>query len=204
MAQHEEERCALALLTANAWPDASMSDAIDWAAALIQRGADVHARYIGSTPLQHWCDWMATKTAAAVILLLEARADFEASHPHGETALWTLCNNASALMLRELSKAGWLDTVDFDLPGVNGEAPIACLKRKLAALPGSASDEKSLEMIELLSAMKQRWQQLNRPLVLALLEEHEQLVPDLAELIVSYIDGGKAGQHAGAAAAASS
>ncbi len=204
---HAGVRNSLALLTALVIP--ATSDRLvampEWARLLLACGADVHARRAnGSTPLQNWLSRSDLDSAGGVILLLQAGADFDASHPQGQTALYRLCNNARLQLMRELTAAGWLEMADLNLPGVGGETPIACLQRKLAA---ASSDGALAEMCELLSVLKKLWTNRVRPSILAQLGVHEQLIPELAELIASYIDGGKdaaADNSESAAAAAAS
>ncbi len=63
---------------------------------------------------------------------------------------------------------------------------------------------KEADRPDLLSTLKDLWPSDVRPAILAQLGVHEQLIPELAELIVSYIDGGKAATAEVVAAAAAS
>ncbi len=210
--QHAEERDALALLASFATPSfhntiTEHNYILNWARSLLQRGAaDVNAHATdGYTPVQNWCNHSKLMSAKGILLLLEAGADFDATHPEGWTALYQLCHFSRLQVLRELSEAGWLEMANIDLPGVGGEMPIAYLQRKLREKPDDAD---VAEMLELLSAQKKLWRNSVRSAVSATLTSHEQLIPELAELVVSYIDGGKedaaAAPSAAAAAAAAS
>jgi hypothetical protein len=128
-------------------------------------------------------------SAKGILVLLEAGADFDAMHEHSRTALYQLCDNVRLQVLREISEAGWLVMANLDLPGMGGETPIECLQAKLVE---NSDDADAAEMLELFSAQKDIWTACARPTILAQLGVHEQLIPELAELIVSYIDGGKA------------
>ncbi len=208
MQQHSEERGSLALLSSLFYPtyadDLKHDYIVNWARSLLQRGADINARAEdGFTPVQSWCSRGSIASAKGILMLLNAGADLDATQPDGCTALHQLCVNSRLHVLRELSDAGWLEIANIDLPGRNGETPIVCLQRKLREKPGSGDVK---EMIELLTAQKKLWLTDIRPALLAQLGVHEQLIPELAEMIVSYIDGGKTGAGAsseGAAAAAS-
>ncbi len=211
MQQHAEERNALVLLTSLATPsyvDGLDHDYIvDWARSLMRRGAaDINARAAdGTTSAQNWCSSNVMNSAKGILMLLDAGADLDATHPRGWTVLYQLCYFSRLEVLRELSEAGWLEMANIDLPGVGGETPIAYLQRKLREKP---DDSDATEMLELLSAQKDLWASDVRPAILAQLGVHEPLIPVLAEMMVSYIDGGKMSaavtEEVAAAAASSS
>lgn len=188
--QHPEERNALALFASLLRGSESTSLSVDWARALIQRGADVRARSTdGYTPLQSWCLNEKLDSAAGVLLLLDAGAELDESHSEGMPAWWLLSRISRAQVLRELLMAGRLDVVHISLPGPNKQTLRTCLQHKLATAP---HDPNVRELVELLALVQQQWHATTRPLLVSMLSVHEQLVPHLAELIVSFIDGGAA------------
>lgn len=190
--QHQQERTALSLLAKHTTPIASNSKVFSLARSLIQRGADVNARYKdGCTPLQSWCNLSTKMTSAAgMILLLEAGADMDALYPTGHTILWTICERHDLQRLSELASSGWLEVFHLDIPcfGVaNQETPTACLQRNITQHP--SKKQILLEMLELFAAYKERWRCIVRPAIQAHLESHPQLNPDLSKLILCYVDG---------------
>jgi len=196
--QHPEERNVLALFCKHFVPTSQDNPhhkyGIDWARSLIKRGADVNARDAeGYTPVQSWCNRADAEAAQGILMLLEADADLDAPHERGWTALYGLCKRLRFKVIRELANTRWLAAASVDLPGRNGETSIALLHRKLFKTPGDAS---AVEMLELLTSQKNLW-----PAIHAQLGVHEQLIPELAELIVSFIDGGKGGAQQVAPAA---
>jgi len=204
--QHPENRDALALFTKLMVPTynygCNHNFLLDWARALLQRGADVNARDSeGYTPVQNWCSSANVMSAKDILMLLETGADFDAAHPHGWTALYSLCYYSRLQVLRELTEPGWLAVAHINLVGVEGKTPIALLQQALRDKP---DDGDVMEMLELLSGNMQLWHISVRHALLAQLGIHDQLIPDLVELIVSFIDGGKADIQPVAAAAADS
>lgn len=144
----------------------------------------------GDTPLQSWCRDDEIH-CAGIVMLLEAGADLCMPHPQGQTALWHLCSNKRLMLLQKLAAAGWLQNAELS-------APLAHARELLAAMPGA---QEQREVVELLSAQQQLWPEIIRPAVIATLTAHDQLVPELAELIVSYLDVDQRKPAAAAAAA---
>jgi hypothetical protein len=185
---HPEERNALGLFAFFFSPTKSRTSyVIEWARYLLARGADVNARDTQGecTPVQNWCRRSISTSAQGVMSLLEAGADLDATHPNGHTVLYFLCKHKRLQVLRELSNAGWLQNADLEVPAYKGRTPMQQLKHQLAKQP---TDTDVIEMIELLATQRRTWQLSARPAVLAELTIHEQLVPELAELIVSFLD----------------
>lgn len=194
LCSHPEERAVLALMASLNIParfntSPNHEYIIDWARLLIKRGADIHARCSrGYMPVQSWCQDTNLTSARGVIFLLEADADLNASHPQGQTALHLICHHELVQVLCELSEAGWLASVNLDMPNKaeedGGITPIQLLRRKLEQKPTVAVTT----MLELLTAHKRLWHTHVRPTIRAQLVTYEQLIPDIADLILSYIN----------------
>jgi hypothetical protein len=183
---HKEEEDALALLAEMARPLIPDTPLIEWARALIDRGAHVNARGVnGNTPIQAWCHSKKLDSAAAGILtLLERGADLDMWHPMGWTAMALLVDYKRVRVLRELSDAGWLASANLEVPGPYGETPVQQLQRMQQAAPNDAD---IVEILDILAAQGTYWTQYGRPAIVAELGVHEQLVPELAELVASYV-----------------
>ena len=192
LAHHAEEQSVLTLLCSLAYPKGAGSPIIGWARALIERGASLHTRGMNDdTPLQSWCRKSAIQPAG-VRMLLEAGADLSESHPRGETAVWHLCSNKNLVVLQQLAAAGWLESADV-------VAPLVRARELQTSWPG---DNQLRHIIELLSSQQQVWPTITQPALVAHLSVPEQLVPELANLIASYLDVGQSNVASAAAAAA--
>jgi hypothetical protein len=182
---HKEERGAVALLAGVVIPLSANHFLVHFARSLLTRGACINARTSqGYTPLQNWCYSKVLTSAGCLLVLLDAGADLDMSHPTGQTVLANLISHKSVQVLRELSDAGWLMSANLSVPGPNGEMPMQQLQRMSSETP---SDTDLVEMRDILAAQKTYWTQHARPAVVAELGVHEQLVPELAELIASYV-----------------
>jgi hypothetical protein len=180
LSTHPEERGAIALLTSIILPLPDDSFVQTWINSLIKRGASIHARGAdGDTPIENWCASIKPVPPKSILFLLDAGADLDTLHSTGCTALYHLCKLKHVEILRTLSNAGWLESAHLDMP-------IALLQHMLSEKP---ADNDVAEMLELLVAQKQHWKMHVRAAVVAELTVHEQLVPELAELIVSFMDG---------------
>jgi hypothetical protein len=182
---HQEERDALTLLSNKACPLNQKSLTVLFARSLIKRGANVNSRNTnGTTPVQHWCRYIDLVYTGGIMMLLAAGADLDMSHPTGKTVLANLISNKRVGVLRELSDASWLVSASLDVLGPRGNTPMQQLQRMAHKAP---TDTDIVEMREILSAQKHHWIHDVRPAVMAELGVHEQLVPELAELIASYV-----------------
>jgi len=185
---HSEERNALVLLASFAVPNTDTGNfLVEVGCALVLRGADVHARGSdGFTPMQYWCRNKDATYAKGIHCLLHAGADLDATNKTGWVVLYALCNHASSNILGDLIEAGWLDTANIDIRGVGEATPTQLLQSKLQRTPRNAEVR---EKLQLLSAVSQNWLSYIRPAMFAELDTHKQLVPDIAAIIVSFIDG---------------
>lgn len=75
---------------------------------------------------------------------------------------------------------------DIDIAGRNGQTPIQLLQSQLVKSP---DDFELVEMIELLAAQRKHWKLYGCCAVMSQLGVYGKLVPDLADMIVSFIDG---------------
>jgi hypothetical protein len=185
--RHPEERGALTLFASLFAAEIDMFGG-NWTftciRSLVRRGSDINARNeLGFTPLQSWC-LPGDIASTGILLLLELGADLDAPHPSRHTALYQLCIYLRVQMLRDLANAGWLVSANLDMIGYNNDTITQMLERMLHRRP---SDTRATEMVDILSTQRRIWREA-RPTVLAELTAHESLIPDLAELIVSFID----------------
>jgi hypothetical protein len=180
---HAAERTALSVLTREFVPtwayDTDHDYVLDLARALLQRGASVHDRdAYDDTPLRNWCFRPDTTSAKGLLMLLDAGADLDA------TAIYYLCIRGRIQVLRELSIAGRLQVTDLD-------TPLQRFRRTLNREFPKSYTLSTQMVFQLLWSEQRHWHGHVRVAVLALLSSHDSLVPDLAELIVSFIDGGR-------------
>jgi len=126
-------------------------------------------------------------------MLLGAGADLSESHLHGHSALWHMCTQNSMAQLQKLATAGWLESAELS-------APLGRARQLLTATP---VDYERRQIVALLSAQRRLWPMVTRPAVVVAIAAHDQLVPEMAELIASdsYLDHDKT-QSAAASAAA--
>lgn len=183
-AQHPETVGSLVLLSlilANGKESASL---VEWARTLLKRGANIHATNSeGKTALYNWCSADCLLCSDGVIMLLEAGADLLGSRDnHSQTPLWRLCTHKSVEVIRDLVRYGWLDIVPLD-------ACITHVRSMIETQEEEHVDQNTKEILELLSSQRHNWQRNTRSAVVATLTCHEQLIPDIAECVVSYIDG---------------
>ncbi len=202
----DEVRSALSLLASLCRPNRSgQTYVIDWARALLRRGADINvltpslANGGGHNwpPILHWIG-SKTTSSLGIQFLLQSGADLDAVY--GDfTALHMLASFKRAAVLRELSSTGWLDVINLEraTPGYN--SPIALLEAVVATDP---SDCEAEETLAVLRTQKRLWHRSIRPAILAQLAVHDALKPSACELILSFIDGGTSPAHASAAGAA--
>jgi hypothetical protein len=185
---HADEQNALALFAGLCVPtvkdDAFIMSLTD---SILLRGASVHGRdNDGDMPIHSWCKRDDISSAQGIIRLLEAGADLDArTLGLGQTVVHLLCDRKLEQILHELSVAGWLQAVNLDATDQDGQTPSDILNRMLKATP---CNDTARQMLQLLWTEKKHWREDIRPALIALLTSHEQLVPELAELVVSFVD----------------
>lgn len=188
MAKHKEEQDALSLFTSLIIPNKEVVG--NWACALIKRGAHLETRNVstGNTPLQTWCE-QRNILSSCIIMLLEEGADLYATpNMAGFNALHLLCRFGYEQILIDLASAGWLETSDLDIPNAAGETLSTFIIRHVNtdALWANRTGKQLQNIIVFEQA---RWHPYVRPAILAMLQAHPSLIPPLAEIIVSYMNG---------------
>jgi hypothetical protein len=197
--------CSCVPLRVGVWP-------YELAAALIDRQPAVLNRRDsdGMTPLLRWgmqaVRWSAP---AGLTLLVERGADVEARDPHGQTVLHQLLQRRCYVMTIAVLDHIAAETVMAvrDTEGRTLEQSLASSSAEYAAPSGDKEHVK-----QLLQRAREQWQRQDRPQRLQLLSEEDYLIPDVAQLVLSYLDGCErgatttsapgGGAAAGAAAAA--
>jgi len=179
-----DEWDALSWLTAVSRP----LSADDWphqlASALLDRSCDVNARVKGRTPLLRWA--RGTLCCESLLLLLHRGADIDArSDFNGFTLLHSLAERKEAAMLKQLAEEGWLVVADHSVRNEAGETALELAQWKLAEQP---HDFDRREICDVLRAQAALWQTKARPLLHRVLS-HSLLIPDLADIVLDYMDG---------------
>ena len=154
----------------------------------IALGVDINARdHRGRTPLLSLgtkLDAANRQSASRVRLLQSHGADIDAQDVDGNGLLHLLAQNGAWAML--------LDLLDFGrrLPDASLRNAAGQTAAELGATRSARSpDEPNAENIRLLLSAQQRvWRQQGRTLLLR--ECAEWLVPDLAALVLAFVDGG--------------
>jgi hypothetical protein len=165
--------------------------------ALLARGADINTRFDGGqTPLIQWAlgnkppNSMHPACAIGPLLLLQRGADIDA-----RTDIGTTCAHAIAIMgnhhlASALADAGWLAAADLTLLNNKGETALQVARGMLSISP----DEGKRQMIcDLLRDHAALWTAKARPLIHRWLS-HSLLIPDLAHVVLSFVDGRERGQ----------
>jgi len=154
--------------------------------ALLDRGLDVNARCAGLTPLLRVAKVDSPDMAAVgPLLLLERGADIDAVDENGWTSVHWMAHNGMVALMSELTGNGWLLVADLTLRNSAGATALENAQHELVAHPVKA---RVSACCDLLRATEQLWQTQARPLLLEALS-HSLLLPDLAHVVLSYVDG---------------
>jgi hypothetical protein len=164
------------------------------AEALLDRGADVNTRFNGFTPLIRWSFGMRPPMdpgiAVGPLLLLEHGVDMDARHDNGTICAHAIAMGGNLPLAEALADAGWLAAADLTLLNNASETALQIAQRKLAENP----NEGSRRMIyDLLRDHATLWANEARPVVHRWLS-HSLLIPDLAYVVLSFVDGKDRGQ----------
>ena len=167
------------------------------AEALIQHGVDINQRNkedrtvalsvaagLGQVHL----------SACSLHLLLQHGADINAQDSNGDTLLHHLIRNKALGVLQNLYEEGDVSALDYFLVNCAGQMPADLA----AASHAQQSSDESRQILDIIRAQIEMWGLRIRPTILACLSE--PLIPDLAQLVLGYVDG--SGLAFGAAAEA--
>jgi hypothetical protein len=173
-------------------------DCVDWpvrlADALLDRGADVNARSNnGRTPLIHWALYGGSARARGLVLLLQRGADIDAHDNRGDTVVHALAGSSSFDALSALAvqaEAGWLLAADLSLRNTAGDTPLQIAQRQLAGYPCELKRQVTCDLLDEHASL---WTARARPLLHQWLS-YSLLIPDVASIVLSFVDGKERGQ----------
>jgi hypothetical protein len=188
---------ALALLASTGIPCGTSVWSYNLAEALLDRGADVNTRFDGgATPLIAWSfgskPSMKPGIALGPLLLLKHGADIDVRMNDGTTGAHAIAINGNHPLAEALADAGWLAAADLTLLDNDGDTALQVAQHNLAV--DSASDKEGRQVIcDLLRDNAALWTNVARPLIHQWLS-HSLLIPDLAHVVLSLVDGKERGQ----------
>jgi hypothetical protein len=185
---------ALALLVSRAKPNGTDGWVYCLAEALLDRGANVNTRFNDqTTPLIDWASSSeGNDSATPYLMLLNRDADIDAQDGRGKTVLHWLAQRAHIEALKELADAGWLTAANLTLLNNAGETALETARRELNA-DDSVDVVQRRVICDLLREQATLWTEEARPLIHLLLS-HSLRIPDLAHMVLSFVDGKERGQ----------
>jgi ankyrin repeat protein len=186
---------ALALLASVAMPLSSDDWAYHLTDALLDRGANVNTRGAGGqTPLMIWSRGVTgpedPDSVVGPLMLLQRGADIDARSNDGTTCAHAIARSGNAALAEALADAGWLAAADLTLLSHRGETALQMAQRRLKTEGGA--NRRTVR--NLLIQQPAIWKTQVRPLVHQCLS-HSFLIPDLAHMVLSFVDGKERGQQ---------
>jgi hypothetical protein len=165
--------------------------------ALLDRGADINTRFNGGlTPLIDWSFGSRVpedpdcSVTVGPLLLLARGADIDARSDNGTTCAHAIAIGCNLPLAEALTDAGWLAAADLTLRNKAGETALQVAQRMLAEHP---NEEHRQVICDLLRDHAALWTNEARPLIHQWLS-HSLLIPDLAHVVLSFVDGKERGQ----------
>jgi ankyrin repeat protein len=179
---------SIILLGVETWP-------YDVVEALLDRSADVNTRFNGGlTPLIAWSFGvkppMHPGCVIGPLLLLRRGADIDARMDDGTTCAHAIASEGNAHLAAALADGGWLAAADLTLLNNAGETALQVAQRELAF----TFDDGDRQLIhDSLRDHAMLWTAKARPLIHRWLS-HSLFIPDLAHMVLSFVDSKERGQ----------
>jgi ankyrin repeat protein len=186
---------ALALLIATA----ASKRKTDWVyslfEALLDRSGNANTRSVDQmTPLIQWnVASEGNDSATPYLMLLNRAADIDAQDGSGNTVIHWLVAGAEIAVLKELADAGWLTAANLTLLNNAGETALETARRELRVDDDRVDVVKRRVICDLLREQATLRTEEARPLIHLLLS-HSLRIPDLAHMVLSFVDGKERGQ----------
>jgi ankyrin repeat protein len=119
------------------------------------------------------------------LLLLRRGADIDARSDIGTTCAHAIASGGNHPLASALADGGWLAAADLTLLNNTGETALQIAQRKRDVNPLDANCQVICDLLRDHAAL---WPNVARPLVRQWLS-HSLLIPDLAHVVLSFVDG---------------
>jgi hypothetical protein len=177
---------ALHVMCSHLVPKVSTCWTYKLAELLLQKGVDPNQPDAdGCPPLVRWAGFRTIKSACGLQLLIRCGADIHATNKQGQTMMHSLIQNKKLSIIEQLLEGG-LEWLDCFQPDKKGETIIALAEKAVQERP---NDQDSKEIKQMVKVHAQTWRKHVRPLLHSALS-HSLLLPELAAMVVDYLDGG--------------